>query len=107
MAVVGGVWAPDPDAEVGRFYSKTTSSKVPGINDPDLDALIEKGRITTDTQQRVAIYKQIQQRVLDQVYVIVPYVYPLRWELTWNFVKGYEVMPSNARLTVRKTWLDQ
>lgn len=107
MAVVGGVWTPDPDVEVGRFHSKTTSGKVPGINDPEMDALIEKGRVTTNTQQRADVYKQIQQRALDQVYVIVPYVYPLRWELTWDFVKGYEVMPSNARLTVRKTYLDQ
>src|SRR5687767_14336411 len=73
MAMVGTVWAPDPDSEVGRFYSKTTSGKVPGIADAELDALIERGRVETNAQQRLAIYKQIEQRALDQVYIIVPY----------------------------------
>ena len=107
MAMVGTVWAPDPDSEVTQFYSKATSGKVPGIADAELDALIEQGRVETNQQRRVEIYKKIEQRALDQVYVIVPYTYPLRWELIWDFVKGYEVMPSNARLTVRKTSLDQ
>lgn len=107
MAMVGTVWAPDPDVEVAQFYSKATSGKVPGIADAEIDALIEGCRIETNAEKRIGIYRQIQQRALDQVYVIVPYTYPLRWELTWDFVKGYEAMPSNARLTVRKTYLDQ
>jgi peptide/nickel transport system substrate-binding protein len=107
MATVGGVWTPDPNQEVDRFRTNTTYRGVKGINDPDLDKLIEQGRAESDEQKRIDIYHQIQQHILDQVYIIVPYTYPLRWELMWDYVKGYDVMPSNARLTVRKTWLDK
>lgn len=106
MAVVGGVWRPDPSNEVSNFHSQSSFGQGMGINDPELDELIDEGLNTTDPDERVEIYKQIEQRVLDQVYVIVPYTYPLRWELLWDYVKGYDVMASNARISVRKTWLD-
>lgn len=107
MAVVGGVWRPDPSNEVANFHSESSFGQGMGINDPDLDALIEQGLSESDPEARVEIYQQIQQHILEQVYVIVPYTYPLRWELLWEYVKGYDVMASNARISVRKTWLDQ
>ena len=106
MAMVGGVWTPDPNQEVQPMYSQSAMGQGQGINDPELDALIEAGLSTTDEAERIDIYQQIQELVLEQVYVIVPYVYPLRWELIWDRVQGYEVMPSNARITLRHTWLD-
>ena len=107
MAVVGGVWRPDPSNEVSNFYSQSSFGQGMGINDPDLDALIEQGLAETDPEAREEIYRQIQEHALEQVYIIVPYTYPLRWELLWDYVKGYDVMASNARISVRKTWLDQ
>ncbi len=107
MIMIGGVWQPDPSSEVARFHSTNQIGQAMEINDPELDALIDEGLATTDPDERVEIYKQIETLVLEQVYTIVPYTYPLRWELLWNYVKGYDVMASNARISVRKTWLDQ
>lgn len=106
MAVVGGVWTPDPSNEVARYHSESPQGSAYGINDPEVDELIERGLAESDPDARVEIYTELQERVLDQVYVIVPYTYPLRWELLWNYVQGYDVMASNARISVRKTWLD-
>lgn len=106
MAAVGTVWRPDPSNEVERFHSQSPFGKAMGIDDSELDKLIEAGIAETDEAARIDIYHQIQERILDQVYVIIPYTYPLRWELLWNYVKGYDVMASNARISVRKTWLD-
>ena len=78
-----------------------------GISDPQLDQLIEQGRQEGNEAARTKIYKDIERHALEQVYIIVPYVYPLRWELVWKHVQGYEVMPSNARLSVRGVWLDK
>jgi peptide/nickel transport system substrate-binding protein len=107
MAMVGTVWSPDPDAEVSRFRSDSPFGSAMGISDAEIDELIESGRTELDDDQRAEIYEQIQERALDQVYIIVPYTYPLRWELAWDFVHGYEVMASNARLYVRQTWLSE
>lgn len=106
MVMVGLVWNPDPDEEVVRFHSESPFGSAMGIDDPEVDELIEEGRVEIDDDARIEIYHQIQERVLDQVYTVIPYAYPLRWELAWNYVRGYEVMPSNARLYVRQTWLD-
>lgn len=106
MAAVGTVWRPDPSTEVERFHSQSPFGQAMGINDPELDEMIDAGLAETDPDARVEIYTQIQEHVLDQVYIIVPYTYPLRWELTWDYVEGYDVMASNARISVRKTWLD-
>ena len=94
MASVGTVWTPDPNQEVVPFQSDSAMAQGIGLADPDLDALILEGRATADEAERIAIYEQIQELVLDQAYMLVPYVYPLRWELIWEQVEGYEVMPS-------------
>lgn len=106
MASVGGAWRPDPSNEVTYFYSKSAFGKGMGINDPDMDSLIEQGLSETDPEARIDIYKQIEQLALDQAYIVIPYTYPLRWELMWGYVKGYDVMASNSRASVRHTWLD-
>lgn len=106
LATVGGVWTPDPSNESARYHSTSPQGTAYGINDPEVDRLIDAGLEESDPDARVEIYQELQERILDQVYVITPYVYPLRWELVWNFVKGYDVMANNARISVRKTWLD-
>lgn len=106
MAMVSASWLPDPSNEADRFHSESPRGKSMKINDPELDALVEQGVAETDPDARVEIYKQIEQYALEQVYIIVPYVYGWRWELVWDYVKGYDVMPSNARISTRKTWLD-
>lgn len=106
MATVGGVWRPDPDRELVRFSRDSPLPEKLGRVDEYLFDLIEQGRTTSDEDERIAIYEQIQHHMLDQVYLIVPYVYPLRWELIWDDVHGYEVTPSNSRMSVRETWKD-
>lgn len=106
MATVGGVWTPDPSNESARYHSSSPQGSAYGINDPEVDRLIDAGLAESDPDKRVEIYRELQTRILDQVYVITPYVYPLRWELIWNYVKGYDVMANNSRISVRKTWLD-
>jgi peptide/nickel transport system substrate-binding protein len=106
MIMIGGVWQPDPSNEVARFLSTGSTGKAMEISDAELDELIVSGTTEIDPDARVEIYKQIEQHVLEQVYVIVPYTYPLRWELVWDYVKGYDVTAANSRMSVRKTWLD-
>ncbi|HYI15404.1 MAG TPA: hypothetical protein VEX37_08435, partial [Thermomicrobiales bacterium] len=88
------------------FLSTSAAGQAQGIANLELDELINAGTIESDPDARVEIYHQIQDLILEEVYVIVPYTYPLRWELVWDYVKGYDVMASNARISVRKTWLD-
>lgn len=105
MASVGTVWTPDPNQELLSFGSDSPVAKGIGLSDAELDAMIAEGRSTLDEAKRIEIYQKIQTHVLENAYILVPYVYPLRWELVWDNVEGYDVMASNARVSVRKTWI--
>jgi peptide/nickel transport system substrate-binding protein len=108
MLQVGGVWNADPDGQLyGRFHSSTAGAKAYCINDPELDKLLDQGRSTTDVAQRTEIYQQVQKRIADQVHEFVLYGYPLRWEMWWDHVKGYQNRPSNTRWMLRNSWLEK
>jgi peptide/nickel transport system substrate-binding protein len=107
MGSVGTVWSPDPDVDAfSRYHSSTAFAKGQGLNDKELDQYLEKARTTTSEAERKDAYVKAQERLADQAYQIVLYTYPLRWELTWNNVKGYKPTPANSRVYLRETWLD-
>jgi len=53
------------------LFNSTGGFNYRGINDPVIDELTEKARITIDTEERAEIYKEVQQRVFDKVHDIV------------------------------------
>jgi peptide/nickel transport system substrate-binding protein len=65
------VWAayPDPDSLIGRNHSANLGStiKMDWSNDKELDALIEKARTMSTNEERAAVYRDIQLRMMDQV----------------------------------------
>jgi peptide/nickel transport system substrate-binding protein len=108
MIQVGITWVPDPDARLyGTFHSSSPIAQAYCWEDAELDELLDRGRTTTDRDERMQIYETIQERIADQAYVLVLYGYPLRWEAWWNHVQGYYNVPSNSRWAVRYTWLDR
>jgi peptide/nickel transport system substrate-binding protein len=108
MIQVGGVWNADPDGQLYNwFHSSTPTAKAYCINDPELDKLLDQGRTSTDLNARTEIYQNVQKRIADQAYVFVLYGYPLRWEMWWDYVKGYANRTSNTRFALRYAWLDK
>src|SRR5690606_38725604 len=96
-------WTPDSDAILQRFKSTSDYGKAQGIKDPALDAMIDEARTLLDNDARAAKVGEIQRYIADNAYVIQVYQYPLRWELWWNYVEGYEPMAANIRSFVRQT----
>ncbi|WP_261664994.1 ABC transporter substrate-binding protein [Deinococcus sp. Marseille-Q6407] len=74
-ALTVATWAPDyadPDNFVHTFYdSKGYYNVRTGINDPELDKMIDQARSTTDEAKRKDLYRQIAQRSMDQGYFIM------------------------------------
>ncbi len=100
-------WSPDPDAIVQRLTSTNTYGEAMGMKDSQLDTMAVDARAELDVSKRAAAYQQIQERIADQAYVLQVYQYPLRWEMWWGYVKGYEALAANIRTFVRTTWLDK
>lgn len=96
-------WTPDSDAILQRLKSTSDFGKAQGYADAALDAMIDEARTILDITVRAAKVGDIQRHVAENAYVLEIYQYPLRWELWWNYVEGYEPMAANIRSFVRQT----
>jgi peptide/nickel transport system substrate-binding protein len=104
---VAYAWFPDPDAIATRITSSDAQGKSMGMNDAELDRLIAEARTILDPAKRAATYQRIQHRVADHAYNLDIYQYPLRWEIWWNYAKGYVPLTANIRSYVRTAWVDK
>lgn len=107
MLSIALAWTPDPDEIVQRMTSANPYGNAMGMADHELDTMVLAARGELDLAKRATDYQEIQQRIADQAYILQIYQYPMRWEMWWDYVKGYEVLPANIRTFVRTTWLDK
>jgi len=98
-------WTPDSDATLQYVKSDSNTGKAMGTNDPALDKMILDARTELDLGARATKNMAIQRYIADNAYVIQVYQYPLRWEIWWNYAKGYVPIAANIRSFVRTTWL--
>lgn len=99
---------PDPDWLTNFFASGSPHEDSAGFSDPQLDELLAEGRTTLDQEERVQIYLQAEQRLLE----LSPWnflVYRQDGEAVRSVVEGYEHLPGLlgyfSGITLRKTWL--
>jgi peptide/nickel transport system substrate-binding protein len=96
----------EPDFLYYSLWNSTGAFNYRHIKDPDLDAMVEKARITVDPAARNEIYKQVQQRIFDQVHDVV------LWFRNGTIgaqpaVGGLETLvhPNGSNLNFHKVWL--
>ena len=106
LSIVSLVWQPDPHSDVYQIYYSTSPINLGKFVDADLDALLDAGKVELDVEKRIRIYKDIQNLVADQVYMLYPYTKPVNWQYVWDYVKNYKAMPSGTYDHVRYLWLD-
>ncbi len=95
------LWVPDPDNKVRLLHSSQGSSQFEtGVAGSDMaatyDKLLDDGRSESDPEKRKAIYKEIQDLILEDL----PYVMLAYYEKPYVVAKNIEV-PSNAVNTER------
>ncbi|EIJ82270.1 extracellular solute-binding protein family 5 [Bacillus methanolicus PB1] len=70
----------DPDDLRLFYHSQKTWDKggfsIPWLKDKEIDALLEKAAIENDKEKRAELYKQVQQKIIDQAVIIPIYVFP-------------------------------
>lgn len=86
---------PDPDFSLAPvLHSKMIGgTNRSNVNDPELDAMIDKGAQMPDGPEREALYHKIQDRIVN---VLRPWMYVNNGELlvgTQKNVKGFEISP--------------
>lgn len=97
---------PDPDGYMyDRYYSKSAANRGKFSN-AEIDDLILKGRVTSDTAERKKIYEQLQYKVAEQVPWLWFYSLPIP-EVVKDSVKGYKPLPNRQFTYLRETWIDK
>src|SRR5262249_30008640 len=74
----------DPDGNLYPIFHSTEipSATYPGggnwerVNDPNIDSLLDRGRVTLNVDTRTQLYKDIQRALVDQVIVVPLYLVP-------------------------------
>lgn len=95
------LWVPDPDNKVRLLHSSQASAQgETGVAKSDLapkyDKLLDDGRSETDPDKRKAIYKELQDLILDDL----PYIILTYYEKPYVVAKNVKV-PDNAVNTER------
>jgi ABC-type oligopeptide transport system substrate-binding subunit len=85
--IIVGTWGldyNDPQEWFGPLYGTKQAFNYSDISDPDIDALLQKAQGLNDQQQRYQIYTDIEQIMLNKMYVV-----PL-----WQEAANYLVKPN-------------
>jgi ABC-type transport system substrate-binding protein len=91
----GGMSWPDPDYLRTYLHSSDGTSHAVGVgySNPDLDQLLEEGMDTTDVEERKAIYRQVEEMVLDDCPMIF-ILWRAQAEAAAANLRGYYALPN-------------
>ncbi|MBI4307860.1 MAG: ABC transporter substrate-binding protein [Chloroflexi bacterium] len=96
----------EPDDQLRtRYYSKGARN-YGDINDPELDAIIDKQRATLDTAERKRLVLRAQGIILDRVYQVHLFT-SQSWAIIQPWVKGLWPTSRNRFGLVEQGWLDR
>ena len=98
----GGI---DPDRNVhGFFHSKGTANRT-GMNNPEMDRLLDAGRATVDPAERLKIYRQVNNLLARELpYLFLTYFN--NYSLAQAQVKGVVPVPDGL-IRVRDVWKER
>ena len=93
-------WFPDyfdPDSYLfPQFHSYSSApygANIFGLEDPEIDALIEEGSLTTDPEERLQIYWEAQERIVEEMPCLFLYI-PIEFDVVRFNVKNWVFNPS-------------
>lgn len=89
----------------GRVFYSTAGLNYGRYHNERVDELIELGEATLELEDRIPIYQEIQQIVLDEA-PVCPLISPASFWAFSNEVKGMELVPDGL-LRAARVWLDR
>lgn len=83
---------PDPEAMLGSLFRSNSPENATGYRNPDVDAALSAASTETDAQRRLAIYREVEERVLRD-HPAVPLYHSVSYTLVKPYVTGLQVTP--------------
>jgi len=90
-----------------RYWHSTGNLNiVANYKDPEIDKLLEQGRVTADPAKRKEIYDSVQKKLTEAVPWVWLYV-GFEYRVMQPYVKGFVPLANGANTYLRETWLDK
>lgn len=93
--------------QFNHTYNFTRNQKPVRGPDPEIDAMLDQILVTPDVNERQKLVLDATRKIIDRhgpfYYLFAPYAYTARW----NYVRGYENVPSTALGYTYDMWLDR
>lgn len=111
--LIGWSGDPEPQPDITRAHSKTGLQWPVALldgNDPvtqRVDALMDKADSIFSLEERMAVYKELQKLMAEQVHWELPLVYQTSRIAHRKEVKGYVQYPGRFFTPFRRTWLQK
>lgn len=87
-------WAadyPDPEDFLDKLFHSESEQNEQGYSDPAIDALLEEARSESNFEKRRALYKQVEQKILDDA-IVIPDFWPVEHLLVKPCVQNWPTL---------------
>ncbi len=83
---------PDPQNFLDVLFHSRSPQNLGGFGHPEIDALLEEARTVGDPAQRMALYREIEQRIIEEAPAVFV-AHSLSAVLVKPYLQGYELTP--------------
>lgn len=99
-------WITPPSEDIYNYWHSEGSSNYTNYSNPELDALLEKGRVTVDPAERQAIYNEVQAILAEDVPALW-LVYPSEVQALRTSVQNFpEIGYRDAMPYLNQVWIE-
>ncbi len=105
--IFDGGWCadyPDPENFADALFHTGSSQNHGNYSNLKLDSILEAARVERDVTQRIAMYQQAEQMIVDDAPVLFT-IHSLSYQLVQPYVKGFVFTPIDVPIE-RYLWLD-
>jgi ABC-type transport system substrate-binding protein len=100
-------WRPDPAGYFDRFFHSKSKGNCTGLNDPEIDRLIDLCLTESDLTKQTQYFRELQHKAAEKVIALFLYSSISRYEMVNKKIKDYFFMPNDSREYLRQTWISQ
>lgn len=92
FTLVWGADYPDPESFLGTLFKSGSPENQTGYRNAGVDEALNAAAVEPNVQKRMAMYAQVEERVLKD-YPVVPLYHSVRYVLVKPYVRGLKVTP--------------
>jgi peptide/nickel transport system substrate-binding protein len=102
-----GSWRADAAGYFYEYFRGGLPANETGQNNPEINRLMDLCQTEPDVEKSKKYYRELQQKVAEDVSGIFTYAMESRIEFVNRKIKGYQFMGNSGRAYIRQAWISQ